>query len=192
LLSFRCDVARIKLNWRAPPAMTTIPNVLQETIMRKSNPFSPFVFALLSLCVAASAWAQKSEHGTADEAVAMVQQVIASMKANGREKTLAEVNNTASGKFRDRDLYVTINDVTGKNLAHGVNPKMQGKDLIDLKDADGKYFMRERIELAKTKGKGWQDYKFVNPVSKQIEPKSMYFEKYEDLIINCGIYKPAK
>lgn len=160
--------------------------------MRKSNPFRPFLFALFSLSLAASAWAQKPEHGTADEAVAMVQQVIASIKANGKEKTLAEVNNTTSGKFRDRDLYVTINDLNGKNLAHGANTKMQGKDLIDLKDADGKYFMRERIEMAKTKGKGWQDYKFVNPVSKQIEPKSMYFEKYEDMIINCGIYKPAK
>jgi len=163
--------------------------------MRKFHPFLPFQFALstlLSLCLAAPAWAQKTEHGSADEAVAMVQQVIASIKANGKDKTLAEVNNTASGKFRDRDLYVTINDLGGKNLAHGANPKMQGKDLIDLKDADGKYFMRERIELAKTKGKGWQDYKFVNPVSKQIEPKSMYFEKYDDMIINCGIYKPAK
>lgn len=160
--------------------------------MRKSSPFRPFLFALFSLCLAATAWAQKSEHGSADEAVAMVQQVIASIKANGKDKTLAEVNNTTSGKFRDRDLYVTINDLSGKNLAHGANPKMQGKDLIELKDADGKYFMRERLELAKTKGKGWQDYKFVNPVSKQIEPKSMYFEKYEDMIINCGIYKPAK
>lgn len=160
--------------------------------MRNSNPFRSFLFVLLSMCFAASAWAQKAEHGTADEAVAMVQQVIASIKANGRDKTLAEVNNTTTGKFRDRDLYVTINDLNGKNLAHGANPKMQGKDLIDLKDADGKYFVRERIELAKTKGKGWQDYKFVNPMSKQIEPKSMYFEKYEDLIINCGIYKAAK
>ncbi|MDE2428235.1 MAG: cache domain-containing protein [Burkholderiales bacterium] len=129
-----------------------------------------------------------AEHGSADEAVAMVQKAIAYMKANGREKTLAEVNNL-HGQFRDRDLYITINDLNGKNLAHGANAKMQGKDLIDLKDADGKFFMRERMELAKTKGKGWQDYKFVNPISKKIEQKSMYFEKHEDLIFNCGIYK---
>lgn len=163
--------------------------------MRQPLPFRPFhtfFAALLALCLCSSAWAQKTEHGTADEAVAMVQQVIASFKANGREKTFAEINNTTTGKFRDRDLYVTINDLNGKNLAHGANPKMQGKDLIDLKDADGKYFVRERIDLAKTKGKAWQDYKFVNPISKQIEPKSMYIEKYEDMIINCGIYKPEK
>jgi signal transduction histidine kinase len=66
---------------------------------------------------------------------------------------------------------------------------MIGKDLSDLKDADGKYFVRERIELVKKKGSGWQDYKFVNPVSKQIEPKSMYVERYEDVIVGCGVYK---
>jgi cytochrome c len=41
----------------------------------------------------------------------------------------------------------------------------------------------------KKNGKGWQDYKFVNPVTKQIEPKAMYFEQYEDVVVNCGIYK---
>jgi cytochrome c len=140
--------------------------------------------ALLSFdCLAA----EKS--ATAAEAVAMVQKVIAAIKANGREKTFAEINDVNGGKFRDRDLYVTINDLNGKNLAHGANPKMQGKDLIDMRDGDGKPFVRERIERAKSAGKGWQDYKFVNPTSKQLENKSMYFEKFEDIVINCGIYK---
>ncbi|NHZ32279.1 cache domain-containing protein [Massilia rubra] len=151
------------------------------------------LFQIALICCAAvfctSAFAAASDHGSAEEAKALVQKVIAYMKANGREKTIAEINDMQSTRFRDRDLYVTINDMSMKNLAHGANAKMQGKDLIDLKDADGKPFMRERLDLVKTKGKGWQDYKFVNPVTKQIEPKSMYFEKYEDLIINCGIYK---
>lgn len=148
-------------------------------------------FRIIALCCAAAfcGGAAASDHGSAEEAVALVQKVIVYMKANGREKTIAEINNLQSTRFRDRDLYVTINDLNAKNLAHGANAKMQGKDLIDLKDADGKAFMKERMELVKAKGKGWQDYKFVNPVTKQIEPKSMYFEKYEDLVINCGIYK---
>lgn len=140
----------------------------------------------LAFCGASSA---ADAHGTRAEAIALVQKAIASIKANGREKTIAEINNVQGTKFRDRDLYITVNDMNAKNLAHGSNPRMQGKDLIDLKDADGKAFMRERLELVKAKGKGWQDYKFVNPVSKQIEDKSMYFEKFEDLIINCGVYK---
>jgi signal transduction histidine kinase len=61
--------------------------------------------------------------------------------------------------------------------------------MIDLRDTDGKYFVKERVQIAKTTGKGWQDYKFMNPVSRQIEPKSMYLQKYEDFIVGCGIYK---
>ena len=128
------------------------------------------------------------EHANADDAIAMVKRVIQYMKANGKEKTIAEVNNI-NGQFRDRDLYITINTLDMVTLAHGANPKMQGKNLIGLQDADGKYFMRERQQLVKKSGKGWQDYKFVNPVTKQIEPKAMYFERYEDVVINCGIYK---
>jgi len=152
--------------------------------MRKLLHIITFLTATIGFIANAAA----ADHGTADEAVAMVQKVIAYMKANGKEKTIAEVNNL-NGQFRDRDLYVTINNMDAVTLAHGANAKMQGKNLIDLKDADGKAFMRERLEIVKAKGKGWQDYKFVNPVTKQIEPKAMYFEKYDDLIVNCGIYK---
>ena len=79
--------------------------------------------------------------------------------------------------------------IDGKGLAHGSNAKMIGKDLIDMRDVDGKYFVKERVEIAKTKGKGWQDYKFMNPVTKQIEPKSMYIQRHEDMIFGAGIYK---
>ncbi|MBC3936167.1 cache domain-containing protein [Undibacterium sp. CY7W] len=141
---------------------------------------------LFASCLSAAlVWAQ--EQGTPAEAKAMVQRAIDSMKKNGVDSTVADVNKK-DGKYQDRDLYIVVYDLNGKNLAH-INPKMIGKDLSDLKDADGKYFVRERIELVKKKGSGWQDYKFVNPVSKQIEPKSMYVEKYEGVIVGCGVYK---
>jgi len=66
---------------------------------------------------------------------------------------------------------------------------MIGKDLIELTDADGKFFVKERIEIAKTKGKGWQNYKFSNPSTKKIEDKTAYIEKYEDFIVGSGAYK---
>ncbi|MBC7857364.1 MAG: cache domain-containing protein [Burkholderiaceae bacterium] len=148
------------------------------------------LFRTLALCLSLTlgAGALAAERGTADEAVAMVHKVIADMKANGKDKTIAEIN-TLGNRYRDRDLYVTVMDMNGKELAHGANKRMQGVDLIDIKDQDGKAYIRERIALVKANGKGWQDYKFVNPVTKSMEPKSMYFEKYEDLLVSCGIYK---
>jgi len=130
------------------------------------------------------------DHGTAAQAQAMVAKAIAAIKKEGREKAFAQIDDR-KGPFVDRDLYVVVYDMKGKVLAHGSNAKMIGKELIDLRDNDGKYFVKERVEMM-SKGpdaKGWQDYKFMNPVSRAIEPKSMYLQRYEDLIVGCGIYK---
>lgn len=130
------------------------------------------------------------DRGTPEQATAMVHRVIADMKATSKDAVITEIN-SLSNKYRDRDLYVTVMDMTGKEIAHGSNKKMQGVNLIDMKDSDGKLYIKERLDMVKAKGKGWQDYKFLNPVTKQIEPKSMYFEKFDDVIVSCGVYKAA-
>lgn len=142
--------------------------------------------AALSLTVST---ATASERGTKEEAKAMVQKAIAHYKANGIDKTVAEINNK-TGKFVDRDLYVVIYDMKMKNLAH-INPKMVGKDLLDLVDSDNKPYMKDRLEIAK-KGSGWQDYKFLNPVTKEIELKTMYLEKADDFVFGAGAYAAKK
>ena len=147
------------------------------------------VFGLLlaaTLCIAPAGAAETK--GTATEAKAMVEKAIAFIKKNGREKAFAEISNQ-KGRFVDRDLYVVVYDLNGKVLAHGANERMIGKDMIELRDVDGKYFVKERVQIAKGAGNGWQDYKFMNPVSRRIEPKSMYVQRFEDLIVGCGIYK---
>lgn len=155
----------------------------RSAILSLSSLFAPILALLLALPVTGLA----AERGTANEAKAMVQKAIGAMKKNGVDTTVTEINKR-DGQYTDRDLYVVVYDLNGKNLAH-LNPKMVGKDMIELKDEDGKYFIKERVEIAKKKGGGWQDYKFLNPVSKQIEPKAMYIEKYENVIVGCGVYK---
>jgi cytochrome c len=125
--------------------------------------------------------------GTKDEATAMVKKAVALIKANGADKAYAEVSNP-KGQFVDRDLYVVVYDMTGKCLAHGANAKMIGRDLIDNKDVDGKEFVKERVEMMKKQASGWQDYKFRNPTTNQIEPKAMYIERLNDVIVGCGVY----
>lgn len=135
-----------------------------------------------------SAMVFAGEAGTKEEAVAMVKKAIEFIKANGNEKAFAEISNP-KGQFVDRDLYIVVYDMTAKCLAHGQKASMVGKDLIDFKDVDGKEYMKERIDMMQKQNSGWQDYKFMNPVSKQIEPKSMYLERFGDLIVGCGVYK---
>lgn len=126
--------------------------------------------------------------GTAEEAKAMVEKAAAYMKANGKDKTFAEINNT-KGMFVKDDLYVWVSDLNAKILAHGANEKLIGKSLIDLKDSEGKLFMKEIMDNAKAKGSGWSDYRWTNPVTKKVELKSTYFQKVDDMVFACGIYK---
>lgn len=125
---------------------------------------------------------------TEADATAMVKKGVAFIKANGPEKGYAEITSKTS-QFKYQDLYLVVYGLDGTVRAHGANERMVGKNLIDLKDVDGKAFVRERVEMAKTKPSFWQDYKFTNPETKKIEPKTMYCEKLDDTVVCGGIYK---
>ncbi len=145
--------------------------------------------ALVTACTAAllgtpSAWA----NATRDEAVAMVKKGVTFIKSNGRDKGHAEITSKDS-PFKKDDLYLVVYGLDGTVRAHGANDKMVGKNLIDLKDIDGKPFVKERVEMAQSKPSFWQDYKFTNPVTKKIEPKTMYCERLEDAVVCGGVYK---
>jgi cytochrome c len=160
----------------------------KEEDERMKRLFGYVMVVVVVLGLAGIVWGEaKAKYGTAAEAEAMVKKAIASMQSIGREATFAEIDNP-KGKFTDGDLYVFVYDIKGKCVAHGQNPTMIGKDLIEMKDADGKYFVKERVEIAKTKGSGWQYYKFRDPLTKKIEYKRAYVERYDDLIVGCGIY----
>lgn len=131
--------------------------------------------------------AADESRATEAEAQAMVKKAVAFYKKNGKEKTVAELVKNP-GPFVDRDLYVTLYNMQADALAH-INPKMVGKNMMELRDADGKYHIKERMEAAQKGTSGWQDFKFFNPVTKKIEPKRMYWEKHDDLVFACGAYK---
>ncbi len=148
-----------------------------------------FRTAALALALGAVMLPATASNATKDEAQAMVKKGIAFIKANGVDKGYAAISDK-SGPFIDRDLYLVVYGLDGKCLAHGANPKQIGRDLIDLTDVDGKYFVKDRVALAKSKPAGfWQEYKFTNPVSKKVEPKVMYCEKLGETAVCGGVYQ---
>jgi cytochrome c len=160
------------------------PSADLETIMKHA--LTAFVVAAAT---AFSGAALAANGASKDDAMAMVKKGVAFLKANGTEKGYAAI--TAKDKqFVDRDLYLVVYGLDGKCLAHGANEKQVGKDLIELTDIDGKYFVKERVSLVKSKPAGvWQDYKFTNPTNKKIEPKTMYCEKFGETAVCGGIYQ---
>jgi hypothetical protein len=107
-----------------------------------------------------------AQPATKDEAVAMVKKAVAYIKAEGPDTAYPEIDDR-SGQFVDRDLYVVV---------YGL---------------DGKAFVQERVELAATQPSFWQQYKFMNPVSKTVEPKEMYCERLDATVVCAGVYRSA-
>lgn len=155
--------------------------------MKRKYGMTVIVGVMMGVAMASgAAWA--TENATPKEAEAMVKKGVAFIKANGQDKGFSEITNK-QGQFKDRDLYLTVYRLDGTSMANGANEKMVGRNLIELKDIDGKEFVRERVDMAKVKSSFWQDYKFTNPTTKKVEPKSMYCERLDDNVVCGGVYK---
>ena len=144
---------------------------------------------LFAALLASGGPAMALDHGTRDEAVAMVKRVQAEFKKKGAQATFKEVSDKSTKAFHDRDLYPFIYNLSGICVAHGARPALIGRDLIDLKDQDGKYLIREMVAIAKGTGAGWVDYKWPNPLNDMIEDKSSYIERMGNYFVGVGIYK---
>lgn len=150
-----------------------------------------FVSALAALTIGTPASA--AEFGTKAEAVAMVKRVQAQFKKDGPEATFRDVTDKSVKTYHDRDLYPFIYHASGPqkgvNVAHGARPALIGKNLIGLKDQDGKYLVKELIDIANNSGSGWFDYKWPNPLNNKIEDKTSYVQKMGDYMVGVGIYR---
>jgi len=117
-----------------------------------------FVYAALiaaASAIGAQAQTPDATPATKEQAVAMVQRAVAFLKAQGPEKGYAEIDNK-SGQFVQGDLYIAVVGLDGTLLAYGAGGQRIGENLIDFKDADGKAFVKERVELAKQEPSFWQ------------------------------------
>lgn len=148
-----------------------------------------FVLAM-ALAIGAASVGASEQRVTAKEAEAMVKKGVVYIKNNPRDKAMADITDK-KGSFVDRELYLTVYKLDGTALAHGASEKFVGKNMIEPRDADGKEHIRERMDMAKTKSTFWHDFKFVNSVTKKIEPKSMHCERADELVVCGDIYKPV-
>jgi len=130
------------------------------------------------------------EHATEADAQEMVKKAVALIKSAGPEAAYKAFTEHPNGAFKDRDLYIFVYDFDGNCLAQGANPKMVGKNLIELRDPDGNELIKGEIKLVKTSGSGWYGpYKFINPVTSKIEVKKSWCTRGAgDSMVCAGVY----
>lgn len=149
--------------------------------------YRPLLALFASLAFVSGAFAQ--DNGTRDEAKAMNEAAIAHLKKVGNDKAFDDFTKDKANWVK-KDLYVFLLDTDGSIKAHGANDKLIGKNLLNLKDQNGKEFVKEFVVVA-GKGEGWVDYDWAHPVSKKVEGKTTFVKRVAgtNLAVAVGVYR---
>jgi signal transduction histidine kinase len=97
-----------------------------------------------------------------------------------------------TGPYRAKNAYIFATDMNGIELVNPAFPNLEGRDLLDLKDTQGKYVNRELLKIIQTKGAGWSDYMWPKPGESVSSLKSAYVKKArfgdQEMMVGCGVY----
>jgi cytochrome c len=125
--------------------------------------------------------AGSSEHGTPDEAMAMLQKAVAHYNSVGRAQALKDFTGRVT-PFFDRDLYVACIDSHLVISANGGFPNLVGSAVEPLSRATWDAAASDHI--------GSVNYAYLNPVTKTTEAKTFYYEKVGSDVCGVGVYHP--
>jgi signal transduction histidine kinase len=97
-----------------------------------------------------------------------------------------------TGPYLAKDGYIFVYDMNGVNLVLPPFPNLEGRNLLDLKDTQGKPQIREMLEVVKTRGSGWVDYMWPKPGESIATQKSAYVTKTKMgdqwVMVGAGVY----
>ena len=125
--------------------------------------------------------------GEKEDAMKCVADAVAAANKD-KAAALAEMNNP-KGRFIKGEVYVFAYDLSGTILAQPFNPKLLGKNMLDVPDATGKMYRKEMIDGVKANGSATVEYRYKNPVGGKMEDKVSFCTKAADLAICAGYYK---
>ncbi len=118
-------------------------------------------------------FAAQEQAGTMDRAAAQAAAVAAlrSLRYEGQE-------------------YFWINDMHPRMVMHPTKPELDGKDLSENKDPNGKHLFVEFVNTVKKQGAGYVDYMWPKPGSDKPVPKLSYVSGFTPWgwVIGSGIY----
>lgn len=143
---------------------------------------------LFTIGIAGAAVAQDAKPSQ-DDAKAITIKAADLIAAKGLDEAAIIFN--ADGEFKNGEIYVNVIDFGGVWKVYPPRPAGVGQSVINVKDPDGRFIVQDVLAVAKDKGEGWVEYRWLNPASNKIAPKITYVKRVpgQDLVAYVGIYK---
>jgi signal transduction histidine kinase len=130
-----------------------------------------------------------AEHGSRDEAKALCDAAAAHVKKVGIDQAVKDFA-ADRVKWMPKDLFPFVQEFSGSMRFH-INEKLIGKNTLAVKDASGREFAVEMVQVARSGKAGWVDYEWAHPVSKKVEDKSAYVQRIPgtEMLVGVGVYR---
>ena len=126
-------------------------------------------------------------HGTAEQAKAMVYRAVELVETVGTESALPVFMNPDNGYIKG-NLYLFAMDFSGNIVVNNLYPLSAGENILNLRTLDGRYFIKEMINLAQAQGEGWVQYDFGDPCTGRVSSKSTFVKRVNNILIGVGYY----
>jgi signal transduction histidine kinase len=145
---------------------------------------------LAAVVLGTCAMAAPAHARTAEEVKALVARAVQHIHEVGRVQAFADITRPDGG-FVDGELHVFCDAADGTVLAHGGNPKLVGKVMADVSDSEGRRPIAEATRIGLTRGEGWEEYLWPNPLTGRIERKSTFVLRVDEVTVcGSGYYLP--
>ena len=82
-------------------------------------------------------------------------------------------------RYDNGEGYIAILNDSGQLLMHPISPELEGRNNIDMRDVDGRYIVREALQIGRETNVGLNSYHFANPVTGKIDKKTSAIMRYD-------------
>lgn len=97
-----------------------------------------------------------------------------------------------TGPFMAKDAYLFVIDGDGIELLNPAFPTLEGRSLLDFRDALGAFPIRAMLNVVRTSGHGWVDYMWPKPGESVPTQKSAYVTRSmlngKPVVVGSGVY----
>jgi cytochrome c len=125
---------------------------------------------------------------TPQKVVSLVEKSVQLIQEKGPEAAFPVLSDP-EGEFVDGELYVFTYDMDGTIVQH-LRPRLVGKNMMNIKDKEGKCLACDFVRIAKEEGRGWSQYWWPKPGSREVSVKVSYIMKVpnHELFVGAGVY----
>jgi len=156
-------------------------------MLRRQLSYAILGFAAGLLPASRPLWA--GDKPTQDDARRIALKAAALVKDKGLDAARSAFD--TDGEFKFGEIYVNVISDKGVRLIYPPAPAGENVDALDAQDVDGKYLVKDIIDLAKTKGEGWTQYRWTNPQTRKIAEKKTFVKDVPErgVIVYVGVYE---